>query len=173
MRLSLILKPSGLNTGLYIALIFVFLVYFFLNKTKMGYEFRMAGKNEMFARYGGINTKLNTVLAMAMSGFLYGLAGSIAVLGTHHAVIKEFSAGLGWSGLTVALIASFSPIAVIPYAFFLAWINSGARIAMQNTGLTFEIAYIIQAVIFLLSSSLIIRKNFDSLRSKDSSIRKG
>ena len=164
MRLPLILMPSGLSAGLYLAVAFTIIICFFLNKTKLGYEFRMAGKNEMFARYGGINTKLNTVLAMAMSGFMYGLAGSIAVLGTHYAVIKEFSAGLGWSGLTTALIASFSPLAVIPCAVFLAWINSGARIAMQNTGLTFEIAYIIQAVLFLLSSSLIIKNIFDKKR---------
>jgi simple sugar transport system permease protein len=119
----------------------------------------------MFARYGGINTKINTVLALALSGFLYGLAGSISVLGTHHAVIKEFSAGFGWGGLTVALIARFSPAAVIPCALFLAWINSGARIAMQNTGLTYEVAIIVQAVIFILSTSFIIKVSI--FRSKE------
>jgi riboflavin transport system permease protein len=161
MRLPQILKPSNLNAGIFIALIFVFIVWFFLYKTKTGYEFRIAGKNEMFARYGGIHTKLNTVIAMAMSGALYGLAGSIAVLGTHYAVIKEFSSGLGWSGLTVALIASFSPIAVIPCALFLAWTETGARIAMQNTGITYEISYIIQAVIFFLSTSLAVKNIFE------------
>ncbi|MCL2229719.1 MAG: ABC transporter permease [Treponema sp.] len=161
MRLPLILKPSSLNIGFFIALLFVFLVQYFLAKTRLGYELRMAGHNEMFARYGGINTKSNTVISFVLSGSLYGLAGGIAVLGTHYAVIKEFSAGLGWSGLTVALIACFSPAAVIPCALFLAWINTGARIAMQNTGLTFEIAYIVQAVIFLLSTSLAIRAIFN------------
>jgi len=164
MRLPLILKPSSLSAGIFIALIFVFLVYFFLYKTKRGYEFRIAGKNEMFARYGGINTRLNTVIAMALSGALYGFAGSIAVLGTHYSVIKEFSAGLGWSGLTVALIASFSPIAVIPCALFLAWTETGARIAMQNTGITYEISYIIQAVIFFLSTSVVVKNIFERKR---------
>jgi len=173
MQLPLILKPSGLSAAVYIALVFVFIVYFFLNKTKMGYEFRIMGKNEMFARYGGINTKLNTVLALTISGFLYGLAGSISVLGTHHVVIKEFSAGFGWSGLTVALIANFSPAAVIPCALFLAWLNAGARIAMQNTGLTFEVAYIVQAVVFFLSTSLVIKNIFVRARSIISNGRDG
>ncbi|MCL2184604.1 MAG: ABC transporter permease [Treponema sp.] len=157
MRLTMILKPSNLNTSVFIALIFVFIIHFFIYKTKMGYELRMTGFNEMFSRYGGINTKLNTVIALGFSGILYGLAGSISVIGTHYAVIKEFSAGLGWSGLTVALIACFSPAAVIPCAFFLAWINAGARIAMQNTGITFEVAYIVHSVIFFLSTSLLIK----------------
>jgi simple sugar transport system permease protein len=164
MRLPLILRPSNLSAGIFIALVFVFIVHFFLYKTKTGYEFRIAGHNEMFARYGGINTKLNTVIAMGMSGALYGLAGSVAVLGTHYSVIKEFSAGLGWSGLTVALIAGFSPSAVIPCALFLAWTETGARIAMQNTGITFEISHIIQAVIFFLSTSLVVKNIFERKR---------
>jgi len=160
MRLTLILKPSSLSTAIFIAIFFVLIVHLFLFKTKTGYEFRMTGFNEMFSRYGGINTKLNTIISLGLSGILYGLAGSVSVLGTHYAVIKEFSAGLGWSGLTVALIACFSPAAVIPCALFIAWINAGARIAMQNTGLTFEVAYIVQAVIFFLSTSLLIKNSF-------------
>jgi len=165
MRLTLILKPSNLNTGIIISIVFVFFIHYFLNKTKIGYEIRMTGINEMFARYGGINTKFNIIFSMALSGFLYGFAGGMAVLGTYFAVIKEFSAGLGWSGLTVALIASFSPAAVIPCAIFLSWINSGARIAMQNTGFTYEIAYIIQAVIFILSAGIIFKNSNKKLRN--------
>jgi len=166
MRLTLILKPSNLSSGFIIAVLFVFIIWFFLGKTKTGYELRMAGHNEMFARYGGINTKRNTVIALFLSGCFYGLAGSAAVIGNHYSVIKEFSAGLGWSGLTTALIAGFSPAAVIPCAVFLAWINSGARIAMQNTGLTFEVAYIVQAVIFFLSTSLLVKNSFNIKRNE-------
>jgi simple sugar transport system permease protein len=160
MRLAYILRPSNLNTGVFIALAAVVLVQLFLNRTRTGYEIRMAGNNEIFARYGGINTKLNTVLAMAISGGFYGLAGSLAVLGTYHATVKEFSAGLGWNALAVALIAFLYPPAVIPAALFFAWIGAGARIAMQNTGLTFEVASVVQAVIFFLATSLVIRNIF-------------
>jgi len=160
MRLAYILRPSNLNVSVFIALVAVVLVQFFLNRTRTGYELRMAGNNEIFARYGGINTKLNTVVAMAISGGFYGLAGSLAVLGTYHATVKEFSAGLGWNALAVALIAFLYPPAVIPAAIFFAWIGSGARIAMQNTGLTFEVASVVQAVIFFLSTSLAIRSVF-------------
>jgi simple sugar transport system permease protein len=164
MRLILILKPSSLSIGIFIALLFVFIVHIFITKTKPGYEFRMAGNNELFARYGGINTKLNTVLAMLFSGFLYGLAGSIMVMGTHHAVIKEFSAGLGWNALAVALIARFYSPAVIPAAIFFAWLGAGSRIAMQNTGLTMEVASIVQAVVLFLCTSLVIFNAFSKMR---------
>jgi len=164
MRLPLILKPSNLSAGLFIAAVCVVVVHLFLTRTKQGYEMRMAGNNELFARYGGINTKFNTVLAMFLSGGFYGLAGSVAVLGTYHATVKEFSASLGWNGLAVALIANFYPPAVIPAALFFAWIGAGARIAMQNTGLTYEVASIVQAVIFFLSTSLAVRGLFSRAR---------
>jgi simple sugar transport system permease protein len=162
LRLSFILQPSSLNTGIFTAVAAVIFVHLFLSRTKTGYEIRMTGSNELFARYGGINTKSNTTLAFALSGGFYGLAGSLAVMGTYHSVIKEFSAGLGWNGLAVALIANFSVPAIIPSALFIAWIGAGARIAMQNTGLTIEVAGIVQAIIFLLATSFVIRNIFSA-----------
>jgi simple sugar transport system permease protein len=158
LRLPLVLKPSVLSAGIFIAAAAVIAVQFFLNRTKHGYEIRMTGGSELFARYGGINTKLVTIVSMAISGGFYGLAGSVAVMGTYHAVIREFSSGLGWNGLAVALISGFYPAAVIPAALFFAWIEAGARAAMRNTGLTYETASVVQAVIFLVSTSLVIRE---------------
>jgi simple sugar transport system permease protein len=152
-RLPLILPPSNLNAALFIALAAVATAQIFLTKTRLGYELRAAGDNEMFARYGGINTKVNTVLAMFASGSLYGLAGGLAVFGTYYATVKEFSAGLGWNALAAALIARFNPAAVIPAAAFFAWMQAGARIAMQNSDSTFEVVSIAQAVIFFLATS--------------------
>jgi riboflavin transport system permease protein len=164
LRFPLILKPSVLSAGIFITMALIIIVQFFLTRTKPGYEIRMTGYNELFARYGGINTKFVTVAAMAASGGFYGLAGSMAVMGTYHSVIKEFSSGLGWNGLAVALISGFYPIAVIPSALFFAWIQAGARIAMQNTGLTYETASIVQSVIFFISTSLVIRNIYKRRR---------
>ncbi|MCL2599617.1 MAG: ABC transporter permease [Treponema sp.] len=159
-RLPLILPPSNLSTALLVAIFAVVIVYVFLKNTKLGYEFRMAGANEMFARYGGINTGRNTVLAMFFSGTMYGLAGSMMIFGTFHRTIREFSAGLGWDGLATALVAGFYPPALIPSGFFFAWISSGARIAMQNSDITFEIALVVQAVILFLATSMVLRNLF-------------
>jgi simple sugar transport system permease protein len=160
LRLPLLLPPSNLNIALVIALAAVAAVYIFFKKTRLGYEFKMAGANEVFARYGGINTRLNTILAMFLSGALYGLAGGLCVFGTYYQTVKEFSAGLGWNGLAAALVAGFNPVAVIPASLFFAWISSGARIAMQNSDVTFEIASIVQSVIFFLATSIVLRSLF-------------
>ena len=160
LRLPLILPPSNLSAALFAALAAVIAVQIFLARTKRGYELRMAGANEIFARYGGINTKVNTVLAMFLSGAFYGLAGGLAVFGTYYGTVKEFSSGMGWNSLAVALVARFYPPAVIPASVFFAWITSGARIAMQNSDITFEVAYIAQSVIFFLATSMSLRGLF-------------
>jgi simple sugar transport system permease protein len=160
LRLPQILPPSNLSAALFVALAAVAAVQIFLSRTKTGYELRMAGANELFARYGGINTKLNTALAMFLSGAFYGLAGGLAVFGTYYGTVREFSSGLGWNGLAAALIARFYPPAVIPASLFFAWIASGARIAMQNAGITFEVASIAQSVVFFLATSVTLRNVF-------------
>jgi simple sugar transport system permease protein len=167
LRLPLILPPSNLSAALFIALAAAAAVQIFLTRTKRGYELRMAGANEIFARYGGINTKLNTVLAMFLSGAFYGLAGGLAIFGAYYGTVKEFSSGMGWNGLAVALIARFYPPAIIPAAVFFAWIASGARIAMQNSDITFEVASIAQSVIFFLATSMSLRTVFRRFRGRE------
>jgi simple sugar transport system permease protein len=164
MLLPRILGQSNLSCAFLIALVLAVFIHIFLNNTTKGYEIRMGGMNEIFARYGGINTKNNMILAMFISGGLYGLAGAIAVFGIYNAAIIGFSSGLGWNGLAAALIARFFPPAVIPAAVFLAWVTTGARIAMQNTGISRETASIVQAVIFFFSTSLVIRNIFKKNR---------
>jgi simple sugar transport system permease protein len=159
-HLPLILRPSNLSAALPVALAAALLAQLFLTRTRRGYEIRVAGANEMFARYGGINTKVNTTVLMFLSGAFYGLAGALAVYGTYYGTVKEFSSGMGWNGLAAALLARFRPPALIPAGLFFAWINSGARIAMQNSDLSFETAAIVQSVVFFLVTSVSLRNLF-------------
>ncbi len=149
-RFDKILLPSNLSTGIYIALVMVCIVYFYIYKTRSGYEMRMCGQNREFARFGGLNVNTYIVLPMFLSGALHGFGGAVAIFGTYHMGIKEFSAGMGWNGISVALIARLNPLAVIPAALFFAYIESGASIAMLHSDVTFEIASIVQSVIFFL-----------------------
>ncbi|MDR0641025.1 MAG: ABC transporter permease [Treponema sp.] len=164
-RLPLILPPSNLSAALFLAVTAVILVYLFLYKSRIGYELRMSGLNKVFAQYGGIHTSGKILLAMFLSGLLYGLGGGMAIYGTYYSTMKEFSSGMGWNGLAVALIARNKPQAVIPAAVFFAWIGSGARIAMQFSDITFEIASIVQSVVFFLVTSTVLLDIFKKQRA--------
>jgi simple sugar transport system permease protein len=159
-RLPLVLPPSNLSAAVFFALFAAALVWVFLYRTLAGYEIRMTGLNPMFARYGGINTGFSVILSMFLSGALYGVSGGMAVYGTYFSVVKEFSQGLGWNSLAVALIARSKPALVVPAALFFAWIGSGARLAMQFSDVTVEIASIVQSVVFFLVSSAVLGNFF-------------
>jgi simple sugar transport system permease protein len=152
-RLPPILPPSNLSAALFIAILASCLVWIFLRKTRAGYEIRLCGFNDMFAKYGGINTGRSVILSMFLSGALYGIGGGMAIFGTYYGTIKEFSSGMGWNGLAAALIARSKPGGVIPAAIFFAWISSGVRMAMQFSDVTIELASIVQSVVFFLVTS--------------------
>lgn len=145
-----IFKPSKLDISAIFVVIIAILAYIFMYRSHWGYEMRMCGINRNFSRYGGINVSKYLVFPMVLSGAFHGLAGGLAILGTHHRLIKEVTAGMGWNGIAVALIAKNNPIAVIPAAIFFAYLEAGAKAAMLHSDVTLEIAAVAQSIIFYL-----------------------
>jgi ABC-type uncharacterized transport system permease subunit len=145
-----IFPPSRLSVSAFFAVAAALGVFFLMYYTHAGYEMRMCGLNREFSRYGGINVSAYVVLPMLLSGALHGLAGGLAIMGTYHSAVKEFSFGMGWNGIAVALIARNHPLGVLPAAVFFAYLDAGAKAAMLHSDVTFEIAAVVQSVIFYL-----------------------
>jgi simple sugar transport system permease protein len=145
-----IAAPSYLHTGLFFALVTAVFIHFLVFHTHMGYHLRVTGSNRQFARYGGINIRRYFVLPLVISGGLIGLGGAVQIIGRFQACFTDLTAGLGWSGIGIALIARRNPLAVLPAALFYAYLQAGARVAMMNSDVTYEIAAIITSVIFYL-----------------------
>lgn len=143
-----IFRPSKLNVSALFAIAMAVIVFFFMNRSHLGYEMRMCGLNREFSRYGGINVRLYLVLPMILSGALHGIGGGLMVLGTYHVLYEGFSFGMGWNGIAVALIAKNNPLGVLPAALLFAYLDAGAKAAMLNGDVTFEIASIAQSFIF-------------------------
>jgi len=87
---------------------------------------------------------------LAISGGLIGLGGAVQIVGRYQSCFTDLTAGLGWAGIGVALIARRNPLGVLPAALFYVYLQSGARVAMMNSDVTYEIAAIITSVIFYL-----------------------
>ena len=144
------LASSNLNFSLFIIVILMAAVWLIFRKTIYGYELRILGTNREFARYGGIRVKTYAVGVMAVSGGLHSLAGGLVVLGSQHAAIQGMTAGLGWNGIAVALIARNNPALIFPAALIFAYIEAGTRSAMIFSNFDFEFSAIIQAAVFFL-----------------------
>lgn len=155
--LAELLPPSELNSSLIIALAFAAAITFVLFRTLPGYELRIYGSNAEFARYAGIRTGGVVIGSLACSGALHGLTGGLMILGTYHATISEFSLGVGWSAIAVALVGRLHPLGAIAAALLFSYLDAGAQMAMLETGFTFELGAVIQAVILLFVTAQIAR----------------
>jgi len=155
-----ILPPSNLSLTFVSALLLAGAGHVFINYTCRGYQFRIAGANPRFARYGGMDYEKAWIPAMTVSGALSGLAGFFAVAGTYGRCHAGFSGGLGWSAIAVALIAGNRPLALIPAALVYAWLKSGSDSALLAAGLNLETSSLIQGAILLFVTARWVLPSF-------------
>jgi ABC-type uncharacterized transport system permease subunit len=106
-------------------------------KTRFGYEVRVIGENPEAARYAGIDFTRTTLLIMAISGGMAGLAGVGEVAGIHHYLSypDTISSGYGFTAIIVAWLAKLNPFYVIFSAIFFAGILVGGDAIQISLGL--------------------------------------
>ncbi len=150
--LSLIMKPSRANTGLFIAIAVLIFTYWLINHTTVGYRLRSVGNNAKFSEYVGIKDKKNMVIGMMISGAIGGIAGGLQAMGVYGYFLGNFSANIAFDGLLISLIAR-NNIKIIPFiAFFITSVKAGGLGMERFTGIPKSIIDIIIAVFILLVS---------------------
>jgi len=159
-------KGSKWGVGFVIAVLAAVGVYFFLWRSSPGYQQRMSGQAPFFARYGGIPNESIAIRSMIISGALAGLAGSIEVLSVHHRIITGFSVGLGFDGLSVAILGQSHPLGVMIVAILFAGVRLGAQLGLQiRLGIPRELGgAIIALFILFVAAEKFFKNNIDSIR---------
>jgi len=143
------LACNSANYGIILAIVISVIIWFVLKKTTLGYKICAVGFNKNASKYGGINSNKTTMIAMAISGGLAGLGGAVQLLGMSGR-ISQFGGqeGLGFQGITVALIASSNPIGCIfAGLFYGAMKYGGSKLSLINA--PSEIVDIIMGTIIL------------------------
>lgn len=139
-----------INGGLIVALIVAGLIWYFLYRTKWGYEIRMVGTNISFASFNGINVKRVIIYSNVISAAVAGLAGAIEVAGLHHRYLWQSMPGYGFDGVIIALIARNNPALVPMSALFVAYLRTGGRVMERGSDVSAEMAMVLESVIVLL-----------------------
>ena len=141
-------STEDLNIGVFIAIGVALLVALILNRTTFGFELRMSGQNPDAAQYAGVNVKRLTIMTMAISGALAGMAGSIQTLGVNGAYKANQSLALGFDSITVSLLANNNPIGTVISSFLFGAMDQGTT-RMQGTGVETELILVIQALMLM------------------------
>lgn len=154
------LLPFGVVPwGLPVALILAVVVAWMLTRTTMGFELQTVGRNRFAAGYAGISTTRSTLVAMAMSGGLAGLAGAFELLQIAPYRYQGGIAGtLGFDGITIALLARGNPLGTIPAAILVGAMRAGAPTLQFELGIRPEIVDVLLAITLLMVSLPVIAK---------------
>lgn len=149
---------GGIPLGFVIALLAAGFTWWFLWKTVPGFEIRTVGQNSHAAQYAGIRVKATVILAMVLSGSLAGIGGAIETQGVVGRYQPGFNAGLGFDGITIALLGRTHPFGVIPSALLVGAMKAGASEMQFDAKVAKEITDVIQALIlFFVAADMIVR----------------
>lgn len=152
-RLVSLVAHTRLNTGIFIALLSVFLFWVLFYKTKLGYELRATGDSPLAAEAAGINNKRNLLTAMFISGALAGIGGACEVMGVQGYFISGMTTGYGFSGIAIAVMGHNEPIGTLASALLFGALNAGASSMNRMTSIPGEFISVLQALIILFIST--------------------
>lgn len=148
-----LIKLSNLTTGVFYAAVAALLVWYIMTRSSVGFEMKLTGENDRFARYGGIATGKLMLWAMVFSGAICGMVGMLEVFGLHKRFLTTVSNEFYFDGMLVAMIMRYHPFGVILMSFFFAILSIGGKSMELSAGVPSELILIVQSIIIFFMAA--------------------
>ncbi|MCI7640239.1 MAG: ABC transporter permease [Clostridiales bacterium] len=148
-----IIPKTSVNIGFILGLVLAVVAWFFMNRTRWGYDAQLIRSNESFAKYTGVNITKISLLVAFLGGCIAAMGGAVEILGKYPRYSWVTLPGYGWDGFMVATLAYYNPIFVPLAALFLGYIRTGAQILNLKTNIPLELISAIQAIMILMIAS--------------------
>ncbi|HKU11422.1 MAG TPA: ABC transporter permease [Sinomonas sp.] len=138
-----------LHAGFILAILVTWGVWWILNRSTVGFEFRAIGANPNAARTAGVNVGRATILVMALAGALAGLSGIAQVSGTEKYLSAGVAATIGFDAITVALLGRSTPWGTFFAGLLFGAFRAGGVSMQAVTQTPIDIVLVIQSLIVL------------------------
>jgi len=146
---------TPLNASFALALLASILVWFWLWRTRWGYEWRVVGQNPDAAVYAGLKPGNVVVASMLVSGALAGCLGLNELLGSQHRIVLDFPAGAGFVGIAVALMGRNHPVGIVLAAvLFGALYQGGSQVSFDMPKVNRDMVIVVQGLVILLCGAM-------------------
>lgn len=134
--------------GLVIAIVLAIGVSVMFNSTRLGFKIRVTAESPVAARYAGFKVNRLVLFVLLFSGMLAGLGGASQVGDFSHILDPTGleAAQYGYTGIVVAALGAFGPLAVIPSGIFLGAILNSS-VALNGQGFPQGLVGIIEGII--------------------------
>ena len=141
-------KALGSFTPLiYLAFIFVFVVWVIIYRTRLGLHIRVAGEKPAAAESLGIPTGLMQHIASLLCGLFAGLAGAHLSLGYITMFAENMSSGRGFMAVAVLIFSIGDPVKVL-FGCLLFGFADALSLRLQTFGLS---SYLVLTVPYLVT----------------------
>ncbi|WP_235564364.1 ABC transporter permease [Modestobacter sp. Leaf380] len=140
--------PRQLYGFLLVALVVGVVVAVVIKRTRFGFDLRATGLSASAASASGVNARRMVLTTMLLSGATAGLIGLPDLLGSNHTYGTEFTSGLGFLGIAVALLGRNNPLGIAIAAVLFAFLDRAA-VPLQIAGIPSSVVTIIQGTIVL------------------------
>jgi len=137
------------DIGIIMALLVAGVVLWLLDRSTIGFELNAVGANPTAATAAGMDVGRATVRAMTFAGIAGGLAGGALILGVQGRITPGFSAGLGFDGITVALLGRGTVSGTVIAGLLLGALKAGGRAMQVRSGTSLDLVVVIQALIIV------------------------
>jgi simple sugar transport system permease protein len=139
---------AGLSLYFGVALLIAVLVWLLIFRSTFGFQLRSSGLNPVAAQTAGIESSKMIVRAMLISGALAGIIGLQALLADEHSYRPGLAAGLGFTGIAVALLGRNHPGGIVLAALLFGFLQASSGV-LQLQDVPKSIVDIIQGIVVL------------------------
>jgi simple sugar transport system permease protein len=140
--------PRQLYGFLVIAIVVGVLIAVLLNRTRFGFDLKASGMSPSAASASGVNARSMVIKTMLLSGAVAGLIGLPDLLGNTHRYTTDFTAGLGFLGIAVALLGRNKPVGIALAALLFAFLDR-SLVPLQIADYPSSVVTIFQGTIVL------------------------
>jgi ABC-type uncharacterized transport system permease subunit len=119
-----------------------------IKRTRFGFDLRASGLSPSAATASGVNARAMVLKTMLLSGAIAGLIGLPDLLGDTHEFGTQFTGGLGFLGIAVALLGRNTPVGITLAALLFAFLDRAA-LPLQFADIPSSVVTIIQGTIVL------------------------
>ena len=159
-QLPVLIPGYQVHAGLFLVIGAIFAYWWLMERSAIGFRFRMVGQNPHAARTAGVSVENTYIWAMASSAALVGVAAAHQGLGIRTGFTYSIHAGIGFDAITVALLGGGNAIGIAFAGLLFGAFKAGGP-QMQVIGVSPEVLSIVQAsIVLFIAAPPLIRAMF-------------